>query len=108
MQCVLWLKPQCLFAPQVEIVGVRHYSGMIGDGEFAELRREPHNQYDSNAITVHNEQGHQLGHIPNPKCNGLAKLLSPFMRDNPTVRIEAVVSCSHHSRVTTQPSASIK
>lgn len=41
------------------------------------LRREPHNQYDANAICVDNVRGEQIGHIP----RGLAAKLAKYMDD---------------------------
>jgi len=43
-----------------KIVGVRYYDGVATVGEMVILRREPHNQYDRNAIQVLNVQGVQI------------------------------------------------
>ncbi|GAA3299278.1 hypothetical protein GCM10020218_088610 [Dactylosporangium vinaceum] len=47
-----------------KIVGVRYYRGQATIGEHVLLKREPHNQYDRNAIRVDNVMGAQVGHIP--------------------------------------------
>ncbi|KAI2611978.1 SNF2 family N-terminal domain-containing protein [Hypoxylon sp. NC1633] len=47
-----------------KIVGVRYYRGVVNPGERVLLRREPHNQYDKNAIRVDNVMGIQIGHLP--------------------------------------------
>jgi SWI/SNF-related matrix-associated actin-dependent regulator of chromatin subfamily A3 len=57
------------------IVGVRYYNGYATTGEMVVLRREPHNQYDSNAIKVSNVQGHQIGHIRRQMAAKLAKYM---------------------------------
>ncbi|EUC38636.1 hypothetical protein COCCADRAFT_647 [Bipolaris zeicola 26-R-13] len=60
-----------------KIVGVRYYNGYATEGETVVLRREPHNQYDANAICVDNVRGEQIGHIP----RGLAAKLAKYMDD---------------------------
>ncbi|RSL92908.1 hypothetical protein CEP52_013572 [Fusarium oligoseptatum] len=47
-----------------KIVGVRYYNGYASPGETVLCRREPHNQYDRNAIRVNNVFGDQIGHLP--------------------------------------------
>ncbi|KAF4995851.1 hypothetical protein FDECE_12665 [Fusarium decemcellulare] len=47
-----------------KIVGVRYYRGYASPGETVLCRREPHNQYDRNAIRVDNVVGDQIGHLP--------------------------------------------
>ncbi|KAF4342905.1 helicase-like transcription factor [Fusarium beomiforme] len=47
-----------------KIVGVRYYRGYASAGENVLCRREPTNQYDSNAIRVDNVLGDQIGHLP--------------------------------------------
>ncbi|OTB05505.1 hypothetical protein M426DRAFT_56783 [Hypoxylon sp. CI-4A] len=47
-----------------KIVGVRYYNGMVNPGEMILCRREPSNQYDSNAIRVDNAMRIQIGHLP--------------------------------------------
>lgn len=48
---------------------------MVGPGEEVTLVREPHNQYDSNAIQVVNISGTQVGHIPRNVASKLAPLI---------------------------------
>ncbi|KAK5660361.1 hypothetical protein OQA88_12902 [Cercophora sp. LCS_1] len=66
-----------------KIVGVRYYNGFATAGEIVVLRREPSNQYDSNAIRVDNVLGNQIGHIPRT----VAAKLAPYM-DNGDVELE--------------------
>lgn len=40
-----------------DVVGIRYYHGLVAAGESVTLRREPTNQYDSNAIRVNNISG---------------------------------------------------
>jgi SWI/SNF-related matrix-associated actin-dependent regulator of chromatin subfamily A3 len=58
-----------------KIVGVRYYRGYATTGEMVVLKREPHNQYDVNAIRVDNVQGTQIGHIPRTWAAKLAKYM---------------------------------
>ncbi|KAE8369141.1 SNF2 family N-terminal domain-containing protein [Aspergillus caelatus] len=58
-----------------KIVGVRYYRGHATYGEHVILRREPGNQYDSNAIRVENVMGAQIGHIPRNMAAKLAKYM---------------------------------
>ena len=37
---------------RTEVVGVQYYPGLVGRGEYVMLRRQPENQYDSNAVQV--------------------------------------------------------
>src|SRR5690349_8778258 len=60
-----------------KIVGCRYYNGHINPEEMVVLVREPHNQYDRNAIRVDNVRADQIGHIP----RGVAAKLAPFMDD---------------------------
>ncbi|KAH4937778.1 hypothetical protein HBI79_064250 [Parastagonospora nodorum] len=69
------------------IVGVRYYNGYATVGEMVVPRREPHNQYDRNAIQVLNVQGAQIGHIPRTIASKLAKYM-----DNRSLLIEAVIT----------------
>jgi len=70
-----------------KIVGVRYYNGYATVGEMVVPRREPQNQYDSNAIQVLNVQGAQIGHIPRTVASKLAKYM-----DNRSLLIEAVIT----------------
>ncbi|GJE94457.1 SNF2 family N-terminal domain-containing protein [Phanerochaete sordida] len=60
---------------KTNIVGVQYYKGMVGPGEEVRLLREPHNQYDRNAIKVVNIGGQQVGHVPRTDAARLAPLL---------------------------------
>jgi SWI/SNF-related matrix-associated actin-dependent regulator of chromatin subfamily A3 len=70
-----------------KIVGVRYYNGYATVGEMVVVRREPHNQYDSNAIQVLNVQGAQIGHLPRTISGKLAKYM-----DNRSLLVEAVIT----------------
>ena len=52
-----------LFRLNASIVGKRHYSGSINQGEVVKLVREPNNPYDRNAIKVMTTGHQQAGHI---------------------------------------------
>lgn len=58
-----------------KIVGCRYYNGYATTGEMVILRREPSNQYDSNAIEVLNVQGERIGHIQRVLAAKLAKYM---------------------------------
>ncbi|KAK4097378.1 RAD5-like protein [Parathielavia hyrcaniae] len=70
-----------------KIVGVRYYNGMATAGEVVVCRREPSNQYDSNAIRVDNVLGRQIGHIPRT----VAAKLAPYL-DSGEIAIEAILT----------------
>lgn len=70
-----------------KIVGVRYYNGYATVGEMVICRREPHNQYDRNAIQVLNVQGEQIGHIPRTWASKLAKYM-----DNRSLLVEAHIT----------------
>ncbi|KAH6612407.1 SNF2 family N-terminal domain-containing protein [Boeremia exigua] len=70
-----------------KIVGVRYYNGYATVGEMVICRREPHNQYDGNAIQVLNVQGEQIGHIPKTLASKLAKYM-----DNQSLLVEAQIT----------------
>lgn len=59
-------------------MGVRFYNGVATSGEHVLLKREPQNQYDSNAIRVDNVMGAQIGHIPRGVAAKLAKYMVFF------------------------------
>lgn len=63
-------------------MGVRFYAGYASEGERVALKRQPHNQYDSNAIRVDNVMGQQIGHIP----RNMAAKLAKYMVENPLCR----------------------
>lgn len=60
---------------EAKIVGVQYYSGHASVGEYVLVRREPTNQYDSNALRVDNVQRDQIGHIPRTMASKLAKYM---------------------------------
>ncbi|KAL2189334.1 RAD5-like protein [Thermothelomyces heterothallicus CBS 203.75] len=70
-----------------KIVGVRYYDGMATAGEVVVCKREPFNEYDSNAIRVDNVLGRQIGHIP----RAVAAKLAPYM-DSEEIAVEAVLT----------------
>ncbi|KIK94979.1 hypothetical protein PAXRUDRAFT_141720 [Paxillus rubicundulus Ve08.2h10] len=71
---------------RASIVGVQYYQGLVGPGEEVRLIREPHNQYDRNAIQVKNIGGTQVGHIPRNIASKLAPLL-----DQRLITVEGVM-----------------
>ncbi len=56
-------------------MGVQYYTGYATVGEYVLVRREPRNQYDSNALRVENVQRDQIGHIPRTIAAKLAKFM---------------------------------
>ncbi|KAK8042586.1 hypothetical protein PG994_013069 [Apiospora phragmitis] len=70
-----------------KIVGVRYYNGVATPHELVVLRREAHNQYDSNAIRVDNVMGNQIGHLPRTVVSKLA----PYV-DRGDLVLEAVLT----------------
>jgi SWI/SNF-related matrix-associated actin-dependent regulator of chromatin subfamily A3 len=70
-----------------KIVGVRYYNGYATNGEMVVPRREPHNNYDRNAIQVLNVQGAQIGHLPKT----LASKLASYM-DSKSLLVEARIT----------------
>ncbi|OAL20802.1 hypothetical protein AYO20_11474 [Fonsecaea nubica] len=58
-----------------KIVGCRFYDGQATVGEYVRVRREPRNQYDSNAIRIDNVLRDQIGHIG----RNVAAKLAPLM-----------------------------
>lgn len=63
----------------IKVVGVRFYNGIATPGEHVALKRDPHNQYDRNAIRVDNVMGAQVGHIPRGVAAKFAKyMVCPF------------------------------
>ncbi|KAH8731392.1 SNF2 family N-terminal domain-containing protein [Phaeosphaeriaceae sp. PMI808] len=67
-----------------KIVGCRYYNGYATINEMVVIRREPNNQYDSNAIRVLNVHGDQIGHLPRTVAAKLAKYI-----DNRSLLLEA-------------------
>ena len=58
-----------------KVVGCRYYDGRATVGEYVTVRREPSNQYDSNAIRIDNCIRQQIGHIPRQVAAKLASLM---------------------------------
>ncbi|KAL8736232.1 MAG: hypothetical protein Q9166_000387 [cf. Caloplaca sp. 2 TL-2023] len=58
-----------------KIVGIQYYTGCATVGEYVSIRREPTNQFDSNAIRVSNVMRDQIGHIPRQMAAKLARYM---------------------------------
>jgi SWI/SNF-related matrix-associated actin-dependent regulator of chromatin subfamily A3 len=58
-----------------KIVGVRFYTGRATVGEYVLVKREPRNEYDSNAIRINNVMGDQIGHLSRQCAAKLAPLM---------------------------------
>ncbi|KAI0334969.1 hypothetical protein GY45DRAFT_967409 [Cubamyces sp. BRFM 1775] len=71
---------------KTNVVGIQYYKGLVGPGEEVLLVRQPHNQYDRNAIQVKNIGGTQVGHIP----RNVAAKLAPLM-DAGLITVEGVM-----------------
>ncbi|KAK1771295.1 RAD5-like protein, partial [Phialemonium atrogriseum] len=69
-----------------KVVGVRYYDGFATAGEVVTCKREPENQYDSNAIQVTNVLGAKIGHIPRT----VAAKLAPYM-DKKEISVEGML-----------------
>jgi SWI/SNF-related matrix-associated actin-dependent regulator of chromatin subfamily A3 len=65
----------CVGSFTTDCVGCRYYAGVVHAGEFVTLVREPHNEYDANAVRVDNLSGTQVGHINRHAAVLLAQLL---------------------------------
>ncbi|KAM0752884.1 hypothetical protein T439DRAFT_323492 [Meredithblackwellia eburnea MCA 4105] len=64
--------------PAARIVGIQHYAGLRGlrDGTELELRRDPHNIYDRNAIEVRlPNKGSKIGHLSKQFAARIASLM---------------------------------
>ncbi|WEW56604.1 DEAD-like helicase [Emydomyces testavorans] len=70
-----------------KIVGVRYYDGQATKGECVNIRREPGNPYDSNAIRIDNVMGEQIGHLPRQ----LASKLAPYI-DSADLMVEGILA----------------
>ncbi|KAG8893962.1 hypothetical protein FRB99_001605, partial [Tulasnella sp. 403] len=75
-----------------QVVGIRHYTGLVQAGELVSVVREPSNKYDRNAIQVVNASGVQVGHIPQAACRPLAPLM-----DEGLVTVEGVMKTGNMS-----------
>ncbi|XP_074517605.1 helicase-like transcription factor [Sebastes fasciatus] len=71
---------------QGTVVGLRHYTGVVNQGEMVGLVRQPQNPYDRNAVMVANIYGNQVGHIKKE----LAAAMTHVM-DNNLAKVEGVV-----------------
>ncbi|TFK26482.1 hypothetical protein FA15DRAFT_667364 [Coprinopsis marcescibilis] len=72
---------------KTSVVGIQYYKGMVGPGEQVLIVREPHNQYDRNAIQVKNMRNVQVGHLPRNVVSKLAPLL-----DRGAVTVEGTIN----------------
>ncbi|PCH43964.1 hypothetical protein WOLCODRAFT_133049 [Wolfiporia cocos MD-104 SS10] len=80
------VKDELIVTLGTKVVGVQYYKGLVGVGEEVRLVREPHNNYDRNAIQVKNIGGTQVGHVP----RNVAAKLAPLM-DKSLVTVEGVM-----------------
>ncbi|KAJ6587041.1 SNF2 family N-terminal domain-containing protein [Mycena vulgaris] len=80
------LPDELYIAMKASVVGVQYYRGLVGPGEEVRLIREPHNQYDRNAIQVKNIDSAQVGHLPRNIVGKLAPML-----DQGLVTVEGVM-----------------
>ncbi|KMP03071.1 DNA repair protein rad-5 [Coccidioides immitis RMSCC 2394] len=64
-----------------------YYNGQATKGEYVNIRREPGNPYDSNAIRIDNVMGDQIGHLPRQ----LASKLAPYI-DSADLLVEGVLA----------------
>lgn len=71
---------------RAEVRGLQYYRGVVSRGEAVSLVREPHNQYDRNAVRVDNILGAQVGHIGRE----WAAAMAPVM-DRMGVRFDATL-----------------
>ncbi|KAK1869862.1 hypothetical protein I4F81_012327 [Pyropia yezoensis] len=83
-----------LGAVACSIVGMRYYQGVVHQGEWVELVREPSNPYDANAIRVENMARVQVGHI----SRGEAFYLAPFMDESPATRLRLLATLPSRPR----------
>uniref|UniRef100_A0A7S1DN32 PARP-type domain-containing protein n=1 Tax=Hemiselmis andersenii TaxID=464988 RepID=A0A7S1DN32_HEMAN len=72
----------------VLVVGCRYYGGLLHEGEYAELVREPRNQYDRNAIRVDNMMAQQVGHIKKEQAAVLAPMIDDASPLKPWIEVE--------------------
>ena len=73
----------CLYGfTPCQIKGVQHYAANAKHHEWLTLVREPHNQYDSNAIRVNNSEKEQIGHIDKV----IAKRIRPIIDGEETFK----------------------
>eukprot|EP00943_MAST-04B_sp_MAST-4B-sp1_P005376 g5376.t1 len=75
---------------RVPIVGIRYYRGVVHQGEWVDLVREPNNPYDRNAIRVDNQSGIQVGHIGRDFAYSLRPIMDGI-GDYENVRIECTI-----------------
>ena len=75
-----------VYTSRVLIKGVQYYRGVAYPGEFVHLTREPHNQYDKNAVRVDNLQMGQVGHL----AREVAQILAPLL-DSRKANVEATI-----------------
>ncbi len=75
---------------RVPIVGIRYYRGVVHQGEWVDLVREPNNPYDRNAIRVDNQSGIQVGHIGRDFAYNLRPIMDG-VGEYESVRIECII-----------------
>ncbi|XP_063772026.1 helicase-like transcription factor [Pseudophryne corroboree] len=81
------LDSQVLFGSlRGNVVGLRYYAGVVNNNEMVALQREPHNQYDRNAVKVNNVNGEQVGHIRKELAAALAQIM-----DRKLAKVEGIV-----------------
>ncbi|XP_075057999.1 helicase-like transcription factor [Mixophyes fleayi] len=90
------LDSQVLFGSiRGNVVGLRYYAGVVNNNEMVALQREPHNQYDRNAVKVNNVNGEQVGHIKKELAAALANIM-----DRKLAKVEGVVPYGAHNAFT--------
>jgi SWI/SNF-related matrix-associated actin-dependent regulator of chromatin subfamily A3 len=67
----------------ITIIHFSYYNGIAHAGEFVQLRREPNNPYDRNAVRVDSLRGDKVGHIKKEQARIIANLM-----DNATLRLQ--------------------
>jgi SWI/SNF-related matrix-associated actin-dependent regulator of chromatin subfamily A3 len=71
------------------VVGIRYYQGVAHPGEFVDLKREPSNPYDRNAIRVDNMRGEKVGHIKKEQASILAPIMDSADREG--LKLEGII-----------------
>ena len=72
-----------LFSTRTKLAGVTYDNrqqliSALRDGDELEFCREPDNLYDTNAISVYNEYGNQLGYLRADLASELGPLMDEF------------------------------
>ncbi len=93
---------------EVDIVG-GGYEGraeryeLLGTGDRVELKRNPDNSYDKNAIEVFNSRGESLGHIPAAYANILAPGLDQVLVSIESAEVLSVTPLSQRGKRAKNP-----